>query len=189
MDIIADSQLVDLLKSMTIDDPQQIEISCKVFDAETNKLIEGTKQPLTRDIKKSCKSARVQEFSSRAVPIGTSIRLEIMANCECFMYIINIGTSGKIALLLPNECDSSFFRPNQIYHLPDPELGFDIEGPPGRETLQIFAFSRKQKALEELAAKKSIQEKELYRDIVIRRKKPTTEEEKKGFAQVQFEVK
>ena len=168
---------------MTIEDPQQIEISCKVYNAGTNQLIEGTAPPLTRDIRVR---RRVQEFSSNAVPIGTSIRLEITADCECYMYILNIGTSGKVSWLLPNECDSNHFRPNQVYHLPDPEYGFDIEGPVGKETLQIFAFSQKQRKLEDLAGK-SFQEKELYRNIVVRRRK-VVPEEKKGFAQVQFNV-
>lgn len=176
---------------MTIEDPQQIDISCKVINAETNALIESTKPPdcpLTRDIRVTQRHPqRVQEFSSNAVPVGTSIRLEITANCECYMYILNVGTSGKIALLLPNDCDSNHFRPNQVYHLPDPELGFDIEGPPGKETLQIFAFSQKQSTLERLG-ETPIQEKELYRDIVIRRKKKI-QEDKKGFTQVQFDVK
>lgn len=172
---------------MTIEDPQQIDISCKVYNSDTNTLIKSNKpsnSPLTRDIKMT--RHRVQEFSSSAVPVGTSIRLEITANCECYMYILNIGTSGKIALLLPNECDSNHFHPNQVYHLPDPELGFEIEGPPGKETLQIFAFSQKQSTLEGFG-EKPIQEKELYRDIVIRRKK-NIPEDKKGFAQVQFDV-
>lgn len=176
-----DSQLIDLLNAMTIEDPQQIEISCKVYNVVTNKLIESTKPPTTRDI--AFNRHRVQKNS---VPLGTSIRLEIKANCECYMYILNIGTSGKIALLLPNECDPNFFRLNQVYYLPGPDYGFDIEGPPGKETLQIFAFSRKQDTFEKLA-EQPIQEKEVHRNIVIKRKNPIAEE-KKGYCQVQFDV-
>ena len=172
---------------MTIEDPQQIDISCKVYNADSNKLIESTKpssSSLTRDIRMTRR--RVQEFSSSAVPVGTNIRLEIAADCECYMYILNIGTSGKIAMLLPNEFDSNHFCPNQSYHLPDPEFGFEIEGPPGKETLQVFAFSQKQSSLEGFL-ERTIQEKELYRDIVMRRKTKVLED-KKGFSQVQFDV-
>lgn len=176
---------------MTIEDPQQIEINCKVYNAGTNKLIESTWAPLMRDIKVRPRTSqqRVQEFSSDAIPIGTSIRLEITTNSECYLYIINIGTSGKTSLLLPNEYDpTNHFYPNQTYYLPSPDFGFDIEGPAGKETLQILAFSEKQTTLEKLA-NGPIQENELYRDIIIRRKKPSITAERKGFAQIQFNVK
>ena len=171
---------------MTIDDPQQIEITCKIYNSDTNRLIESTPAPLTRDIKiRSRKQQRVQEFSSKAVPIGTNIRLEMSANCECYLYVINIGTSGKTSILLPNEYDpTNHFRANETYCFPDPECGFEIEGPPGKETLQILAFSRKQENLEELS-NKPVQEKELYRDINVRRRKGV---DKKGYALVQFDV-
>ena len=168
---------------MTIEDTQQIEIDCKVYNATTNKLIESTKAPLTRDIKITQHRHRVQEFSSDAVPIGTSIRIEVTTNSACYLYILNVGTSGKSTLLLPNVYDSTNrFSPSETYHLPGPDFGFDIEGPPGKETIQIFAFSEKQSALEKLAEKP----KELYRDIVCRRKKQTVPA---GFAQIQFDVK
>ena len=175
---------------MTIEDPQQIEISCKVYNADTRKLIESTKPqaPLTRDIAlKRHNRDRIHEFSSNAVPIGTSIRLEITTNSECYLYVLNIGTSGKITILLPNEFDDNYFLPNQAYHLPDPELGFDITGPSGKETLQFLAFSSKQSLLEKLS-NKPIQEEELLRNIVIKRRMPSVPNERKGFTQVQFHV-
>jgi hypothetical protein len=178
---------------MTVEDPQQIDIDCKVYNVDTKRLIEKSSNskssspaaPLTRDIR--LKRNRVQEFSSSAVPVGTNIRLEIAADCECFMYILNIGTSGKVALLLPNEYESNHFHRNQVYHFPDPGCGgLDITGPPGKETIQIFAFSRKQDTLEGFK-EREIHEQEVYRDIVRRRKK-NIPEDKKGFAQVQFNV-
>ncbi len=172
--------LTALLKAMTIEDTQQIEIDCKVYNASTNRLIESTKAPLTRDIKISRRQQRFQEFSSDIVPIGTSIRIEVTTNTECYLYILNIGTSGKTSLLLPNEYDSTnYFHPNETYHLPGPDFGFDIEGPPGKETIQIFAFSEKQTAEKP---------KQLYRDIACRRKNVTAPIKMKGFAQIQFDV-
>lgn len=174
---------------MTIEDPQEIEITCKVFDADTNKLIKSTKDPLTRDIKlKRRPCSRIQEFSSDTVPVGSSIRLEITASSKCYLYIINVGTSGKTSFLLPNEYDpTNHFSADETYYFPDREFGLDIEGPSGKETIQILAFSEKQTKLETVA-NEPIQEKELYRDIVIRRKKANVTTLKKGFAQIQFDV-
>lgn len=174
---------------MTIEDAQQIDITCKVYNATTNKLIESTPAPRMRDIKiKPRRQQSVQEFSSDTVPIGTTIRLEVSANCQCYLYIINIGTSGKTSFLLPNKYDTNHFHANQTYYLPDPDYGFDIEGPPGKETIQILAFSERQSRFEELA-RKSFQKTELYRDISIRRRRPTAVAEvKKGFALIEFNV-
>ena len=177
---------------MTIEDPQQIEIYCKVFDADKNRLIKSTNAPLTRDIKlkqKTLSQLRVQEFSSNSVPIGTNIRLEITTDSECYLYILNIGTSGKSSLLLPNDFEpNNHFRAHQTYFLPGQDFGFEIEGPCGKETIQILAFSHKQTMWDKLA-NRPIQERDLYRDISIRRKRTSPSTEKKGFAQIQFDVR
>lgn len=168
---------------MTIEDTQEIEIDCKVYNADTNKLIQNVKpSPLTRDIKRKT-SHRIQED---AMKIGTSLRLEISANTDSYLYIVDIGTSGKISLLLPNEDEpTKLFKANEVYHLPE-EDGFQLDGPPGKEVIQVLAFSQKQPRLEELVHK-SDQRQELFRDIIYRRKKVSVEE-KKGFAQVHFNV-
>ncbi len=186
---IIDAKLIDLLRSMTIEDPQQIGINCRVYNVSDNTLIQSNKPPLTRDIKlKQHPHPRVQEYSSDAVPIGTEIRLEIVADSSCYLYILNIGTSGKASLLLPNELDpTNYFSANQTYFLPEKNCGFIIEGPCGKETIQILAFSKRQNSYEKLVVE-PIRERELYRDISVRRKKPISYTEKKGFVQVQFDV-
>lgn len=173
---------------MTIEDDQQIEINCKVFNADTNELIQSTKGPLTRDIKIARRRPpRVQEFSADSVKIGTSIRLEISSDSDCYLYVLNVGTSGKTNLLLPNEYERDhYFHANQTYYLPGEDFGFEIEGPSGKETIQVLAFSRKQSDLDKLYGE-IIHEKELYRDIKVRRKTKVPVD-KKGYAQVQFDV-
>lgn len=183
-----DESLVSLLKSITIEDPQQIEIICRVYNANTNALIQSTSAPLTRDIRLSRRS-RLQEFSSEQVTLGASIRLEVTADSNCFLYILNIGTSGNTTLLLPNEYErNNQFSANQTYYLPDKDYGFEISGPPGKETIQIMAFSNRLDMLDKMAVT-TVQEREIYRDITIRRKKRIADTtEKKGYAQIQFSV-
>ena len=142
---------------------------------------------MTRDIKVVRRPTRLQEFSSDSVKVGTAIRLEITADCDSYLYIINIGTSGKTTMLLPNSYDpSNYFKANQIYYLPGEDFGFEIDGPSGKETIQMMAFSQRETSLDKLSGC-SIHKKELYRDITIKRK-VNVPSLKKGFAQVQFEV-
>ena len=177
-------ELSDLLKSMTLEEPQQIGITCKVFNADTNNLIESSKAPLTRDI---TIRRRVQEFSSETVRVGTSIRLEITTDSNCYLYILNIGTSGKTTLLLPNEYETdNYFNAQQSYNLPGEDCGFEIDGPSGKETIQVLAFSSRQPVLDKLVSAASVQERTLYRDIVMKRKAQPVEQ--KGYAFVQFDV-
>ena len=191
-DIITDTQLADLLKSMTLEDAQQIDINCKVYNADTNSIIQATTPPLTRDIVLKHRSKRVQSFDTSTVTIGTSVRIEISADSNCYMYIINIGTSGKTSLLLPNECElNNYFCANQIYRLPDEEIGsFEISGPPGKETIQVLAFSNRQTCFDKLiTSSTNDMTRDLYRDITFKRKSVTHSIERKGFAQIQFNVK
>lgn len=172
---------------MTLEDKQEIQLSCRVLNASTNSLIQSTKAPLTRDIKIVRRPPRLQEFSSDAVPIGTSIRLEIAADTDSYLYIINIGTSGRVSMLLPNEYESeNFFRANQTYYLPGKDFGFEIEEPVGKETIQIMAFSSRPSVLNSHTQVQEVEKRTLYRDIVIRRK---AQAGKVGYAQIQFLVK
>lgn len=183
-----EDSLVDLLRSITIEDPQQIEISCRVFDANTSKLIQSSRGPSTRDIRLTSRP-RVQDFSSRQVMRGTSLRLEISADSNCYIYILNIGTSGKTSILLPNEYEKdNHFAAHQTYHFPDKDYGFEIEGPPGKETIQVMALTHQLESLHTMA-ESGVCEKEIYRDISIKRKRTSASpSERKGFAQIQFTV-
>ena len=179
---------MDLLKSITIEDPQQIEVTCQVFNATTNQLIQTSAAPVTRDIKLTSRR-RIQEFSSRQVSRGTDLRLAISADSNCFIYILNIGTSGKTSLLLPNEFErDNHFAAYEKYYFPGKDYGFEIEGPPGKETIQVMALSHKLESLDKMASA-GVCEKVIYRDISIKRKKTSSSSsERKGFAQIQFDV-
>ena len=168
---------------MTLEANQQISVTCKVYNASINTLIQG-KTPLLRDI---TVMPRVQQFSAECVPLDAEIRLEITTDAPCFLYVINIGTSGKTTVLLPNEYQTdNFFQGSQTYYLPGEDYGFKLEGPSGKEIIQVMAFSQKQVALSSHAGN-DIQAP-LLRDISIIRKKEDSEL-KRGFAQVEFLVK
>jgi len=179
---------VNLLKSITIEDPQQIEVTCKVYNATSDQLIQTSQGAVTRDIKLTSQR-KIQEFSSRQVSRGTNLRLAISADSNCFIYILNVGTSGKTSILLPNEFElDNHFAAHEMYYFPGRDYGFEIEGPPGKETIQVMALSHKLESLDRMVSA-GVCEKEIYRDISIKRKKTSSSpSEKKGFVQIRFDV-
>lgn len=176
-------ELCGLLKAMTTDDShQEIHIACKVYNATTNQMIKE-QSPLLRDI---TISPRIQNFSSSSVPTGTEIRLEISVDVPSYLYVLNVGTSGSATMLLPNQHErNNFFHANQTYHFPGRNYGFEIQGPPGREVIQVMAFSSQQDSLT-LHSGCAIQKEPLLRDIRILQ--TTSQEKRQGFAQVEFIV-
>lgn len=164
------------------DSHQTIHITCKVYNAKTNQLIEG-EVPLLRDI---TFVPHIQNFSPTSVPRGTEIRLEIVIDSSCYLYVLNIGTSGSATMLLPNEYErNNFVHANQTYHFPGKNYGFKIQGPPGKEVVQVMAFSSQQDTLTDHSSS-TIQKEPLLRDIHILQS--TSQKEKHGFAQVEFTV-
>lgn len=173
----------DLLKSITINDSnQEIQVTCKVYNAATNQQIRGTSS-LLRDV---TITPRLQEFSSTSVPISTKIRLEITTDTSCYLYILNIGTSGSATMLLPSKYDrQNFFQARQTYHFPAKNYEFEIQGPPGKEVIQVMAFSHSQERLNAFSTGGSDKEP-LLRDIGILQNSSSWE--KRGFALVEFTV-
>ena len=167
--------IYSLLKDMTSDEKHQtINITCKVYNATNNQLINGeTPGNQTRDI------VRIQKFSASSVPRGTKVRLEVTTDTPCYLYILNLGTSTN-TMLFPSECEEdNFFRPNQVYHFPEHnESEFEITGPPGKEVVQVMAFAKKPDCLTASAP--------LLRDICVLNNK--SQSERRGFAQVEFTV-
>ncbi|MBM4328822.1 MAG: DUF4384 domain-containing protein [Deltaproteobacteria bacterium] len=84
---------------------------------------------------------------------GDKILLTFQADRECYLSIMNVGTSGKIVRLWPNSYSGADNRisahtPRQF---PAPEDGFvyRIGGPPGVERIVAYATSEKGKILDE----------------------------------------
>ncbi len=173
---------------MTLNCEQGIAITCQVFNAKTGFRIRGTTPPVTRDI---TTFPRVQEFSSDAIPLGIEIRLAITVDKSCFLYIINFGTSGATKLVFPNEYQSNNHLPaKQTFYLPGEDYGFKVEGKPGKERIQVLAFSRKAEQLEKYigsAVESDSSRKHLLRDITVVKRSENTSLQW-GSAQVEFTV-
>jgi hypothetical protein len=78
--------------------------------------------------------------------IGDKVVILFRANKDCYLTLLNIGTSGKLTLLFPNALhQENFIRANQIYRIPDADYGFEyqLQGPAGTEMLKAIATENK----------------------------------------------
>lgn len=95
---------------------------------------------------KNQESASQTEYS-----IGTRIVVRFRANRDCYLTLLNIGTSGKLTVLFPNALHSDDrIQKDRLYEIPGPddEFEYEITGPPGVETLKAIATLEKTPLLE-----------------------------------------
>lgn len=74
--------------------------------------------------------------------IGDSVTFLFKAERDCYVTLIDIGTSGKVTKIFPNVWhDSNFVKAGQVYRIPPPsqQFRFKIEGPGGMEYVKAIA--------------------------------------------------
>ena len=135
----------------------QLGVSLKVFDARTGALVTTSAPPpgncVLRDI---TFSPEPRPAPNPRVTVGTAIHLHITASQPCYLYIINIGTSGKETLLLPN----SSMQTVRITGVTGSHVirNMTIVGPTGQEVIKVLATS------EDLASSNNVP---VMRDIMM----------------------
>ena len=83
--------------------------------------------------------------------IGDKVVILFRANRDCYLTLLNVGTSGKLTILFPNALhQDNFIRANQVYRIPDADYGFEyqLQGPTGTETLKAIATENKIELME-----------------------------------------
>ena len=89
--------------------------------------------------------------SSASYRIGNSIVVGFRATRDCYVTLINLGTSGALTILFPNAYQSdNFVRGGDLYHIPADGSGVDfvLQGPAGVERLKAIATLSKVPLLE-----------------------------------------
>ena len=74
--------------------------------------------------------------------IGEKFRVQVQANQDCYLTVIDLGTSGAASVIFPNHyAPGNAVKAGLTYTIPDPAAGFDFEvgGPAGREVLRAVA--------------------------------------------------
>ena len=80
--------------------------------------------------------------------IGDKINLYFRSEKDCYLFLLNYGTSGKLMVLFPNDLfEDNFIKGNTIYAIPLPreDYPFDyiLSGPPGTEKIKAIAATHK----------------------------------------------
>jgi hypothetical protein len=82
---------------------------------------------------------------------GQKIIVGFRASQDCFLTLLNIGTSGKLTVLFPNALHAdNFIQAGREYRIPesDTEFEYELQGPPGVEKLKAVATLKKIALLE-----------------------------------------
>jgi hypothetical protein len=79
--------------------------------------------------------------------LGDSVCFTFRSNQDCHLALIDVGTSGKVAVVLPNQWQkSAAVRGSRIGSFPDPDdapFDFILGGQPGRQRLLALAWQGK----------------------------------------------
>lgn len=102
------------------------------------RVIEGDYQDV-RDVMSRPKSEKIHH-------IGEKVNLYFKSEKDCYLTLLNYGTSGKLTVLFPNSLfKDNFIKANTIYAIPGRDYPFDyiINGPPGIERIKAIAVIEK----------------------------------------------
>ena len=168
-----------------------IHLKCDVYQVNSKQQIEcsideekRSTSAVHRDIK-----MKVKKFNS--VPPCTPIFLRVTASKTCYVYIINIGSTGNMSTLIPNDCESeNYLQAGQYLQFPSPEAGytFELDEKSGKETIIVLAYDRAlsevDQAEQDCTHLVKQEKKEQFRDIkIVKNHQPP-----RGFLKVHFNV-
>lgn len=74
--------------------------------------------------------------------IGDPVTLYLKADRDCYVTLLDIGTSGTLRVLFPNPYQrDNFIHGGKTYIIPDPAIGYEVrvDGPPGIERVKAIA--------------------------------------------------
>jgi len=84
--------------------------------------------------------------NTKTYKIGDKINLYFNSERDCYLTLMNYGTSGKLTILLPNAIhQDNFIKGGRTYAIPGDEYPFDYElsGPAGTEKIKAIATTQK----------------------------------------------
>lgn len=82
---------------------------------------------------------------------GDSVKLYVKSNKDCYLTIFNVGTSGKVHIIFPNQYHKdNFVKAGVVYTVPPEGAGFILkaEKPAGEELVKAVATLAKVPLLE-----------------------------------------
>jgi hypothetical protein len=108
----------------------------------------GAEQPLRVELwtapaaEAALAAAQPASASGTTYRIGTRIVVAFRANRDCYVTLLNVGTSGKLTILFPNSLHpDNRVAANRVTEIPGPGDGFEYQlaGPGGTERIKAIA--------------------------------------------------
>ena len=138
------------------EDPRTMsELATTKLEAIANQHSEFTVQlstaPATEPATASRDIAVSRAIAKNDYRIGDRIVVRFQASRDCYLTLLNIGTSGKLTILFPNALHpENRITANTLYEIPGPDYGFSyiLEGEPGLEKLKAIATLEKVSLME-----------------------------------------
>lgn len=119
--------------------------SSALASASTSTLANASTSPFSVELwtadQRTAAANQTEAGSQADYPIGARIVVRFRANRDCYLTLLNIGTSGKLTVLFPNALHSDDrILKGRIYEIPSREDEFEyaITGPPGVEILKAI---------------------------------------------------
>lgn len=82
---------------------------------------------------------------SSSLQIGSSVKIKFMSERDCYLTLVDMGTSGNAYIILPNMFNlDNFVRGGRPVYLPqgDEDVAAMIQGPAGIEKIKAFATEK-----------------------------------------------
>ena len=127
---------------------------------------------------------KVRKYSS--VPPFTPLCMRVKTNKACYIYILNIGSSGRVSTLIPNDDEPQHhLEPGRVLEFPPEgaDYAFELDDQPGVETLILLAYSipcRVEQAERDCCRVR--EDATVKRDITVKKRSQTP----LGFLELQF---
>jgi len=104
--------------------------------------------------------------------LGDTIKFYVKANKDCYITLLDIGTTGKIHIIFPNKYqDSNFVKAGQVISLPREIDNFDfkVTGVKGKEMVKVFATMERETIIPDKYLRKagSFKEVIMSKDITV----------------------
>ena len=157
-------------------------MECEVLEAITKKVIQSSQTSQPQD---ACRDVKIVKYSA---PQSTPLIIRVTTNQTCYLYVINIGSSGNLITLIPNEYDTNNeASPHQTVQFPpaNANYSFEIDAKSDTEIIVVLSYACKQSVAEAENDCRKIRDKEAHRDVMIKEKQIVP----LGVVEMQFSVK
>jgi 3D (Asp-Asp-Asp) domain-containing protein len=111
---------------------------------------------------------------TKSYRMGDKINLYFQSEKDCYLTLINYGTSGKMTVLLPNALtQDNLIKEGRIYAIPGEDYPFDylLTGPAGTERIKAIGTTRKINLMDMKFNKDEVFKTSTARDISVVAKK------------------